>query len=113
MKKGPRRRESAGESGKVVAPLRSVPIHTSITTPEKESPELVSPHESPGDLHGFCGGHDVILGWHCLCTDLALQLTLRAATLATIRRAWVCLCCELPVNINPPGPRPLQPDPLP
>lgn len=94
------KRVRRGSADKVVAPLRSSSlIHTSITTPRKVAPTLAAPHETPGDFHGYCSmQRDKTLDSLCQCPDLALQLTLRAATLATMSRSWKCLCCDLPVD---------------
>lgn len=92
--------EEEGERAWMFAPLRSFPIHTSITTPRKVAPLMVAPHEDPGDLHGYCGGKDVH-DTSCHCPDPAYSVTVRIASGTNIKSLIYCLCCELPFVDGP------------
>lgn len=61
---------------------------------------MVAAHENPGDLHGYCGGQDLLLGTSCTCPDIALQLRIRLSSGSTVGRKFVCTCCELEIMFD-------------
>lgn len=84
--------------------LRSArPSFSILTHPRKVAPQMVAPHESPGDLHGFCGGKDE-LDRSCRCPEPTYVSKLRLVDLKPFASRILCGCCELPFpSADPPA----------
>lgn len=60
-------------------------------------PKIIREHESPGDLHGSCGGRDAVLD-SCTCPDLIFRVSIRISTGTTFGHVFECACCGLPLD---------------